>query len=273
MIITTLQKKYEIDDLASISKKLAHEFIIALTDEIKELQKNENARKIYVKDGILQNKTSQKFYYLFHTEFTTQKIPEDTPCEILINKQKLKAHIVKASSNEILLELYQNLGPTIPFATIISNPWFILEKLKEKLSNLESYPHLNFDKALKLFNIIPANTEKISYPIDPTTLQNSTLNQNQKDALIKALSQEITFIWGPPGTGKTKTIAEIMKEILKNNKTILLAAHTNTAIDEALLKLINIFPDKKFINNHQIIRYGTPVLNNHILKSVETCPT
>ena len=268
MIITALQKKHEIDDLASISKELAHEFIIALTDEIKELQKDENARKIYVKDGMLQNKTSQKFYYLFHTEFTTQKIPEDTPCEILISKQKYKAHIIKTSPNEILLELYQNLGPTIPFATIITNPWFILEKLKEKLSNLESFPHLNFDKALKLFNIIPANQKEISYHIDPTTLQNSNLNQNQKNALIKALSQEITFIWGPPGTGKTKTIAEIMKEILKNNKTILLTAHTNIAIDEALLKLINILPDKKFIDNHQIIRYGTPVLNNYMLKNI-----
>jgi hypothetical protein len=59
-----------------------------------------------------------------------------------------------------------------------------------------------------------------------------------------------------------------MKEILKNNKTILLAAHTHTAIDEALLKLINILPDKKFIDNHKIIRYGTPVLNNYKLKKI-----
>jgi len=266
-------KEFKINNYKNISasKKLTeliHEFKKALTDEIEELKKDLNGKKIYVKDGKLQNATPYKFNYLFSTEFPTQNIPEDTPCDVLINKEKFKAYIIKVSSNEILLELYKNFGPTIPFATVITNPWFIFEKLKEKFINLEFYSHLNLDKALKLFDFIPANLQPIFYHFDLTTLQNSNLNQNQKEALIKALSQEITFIWGPPGTGKTKTIAEIMKEIIKNNKTILLTAHTNTAIDEALLKLIDILPDKKFIDNHQIIRYGTPVLNDHKLKKI-----
>jgi len=254
-------------DEASLDK-LIFEFKIALTDEIEELKKDSNGKKIYVKDGKLINKNPHKFTYLFHTEFSTQNIPEDSPCDILIKNQKYKAYIIKTTSNEIILELYQDFGHTIPFATIITNPWFIYEKLRENLLNLKSYFHLNLDKALKLFNIIPANLKPIPYPIDPTALQNSNLNQNQKEALTKALSQEITFIWGPPGTGKTKTIAEIMKEIIKTNKTILFTSHTNTAIDEALLKLIEILPDKKFIDKHKIIRYGTPVLNDNEFKKI-----
>lgn len=40
-----------------------------------------------------------------------------------------------------------------------------------------------------------------------------------------------------PGTGKTSTIAEIIKELVKRKKTVLLTSYTHSAVDTILLKL------------------------------------
>lgn len=42
-----------------------------------------------------------------------------------------------------------------------------------------------------------------------------------------------------PGTGKTTTIAHIIRALVKNGKSILLTSYTHTAVDNILLKLKN----------------------------------
>ena len=43
---------------------------------------------------------------------------------------------------------------------------------------------------------------------------------------------DIKLIYGPPGSGKTKRIAEIVKSMVDNGQSVLVAAYTNRAIDE-----------------------------------------
>ena len=47
------------------------------------------------------------------------------------------------------------------------------------------------------------------------------------------------FWWvvGMPGTGKTTTVASLILEIVSRGKTVLLTAHTHSAVDMILLKL------------------------------------
>ncbi|RJX21860.1 MAG: hypothetical protein C4570_02010 [Ammonifex sp.] len=80
----------------------------------------------------------------------------------------------------------------------------------------------------------------------------------QAEALVRSLSQEVTFIWGPPGTGKTKTVAAIMDSFIGAGKVVLLTAHTNAAVDEALLKLADVLSDRNLLEDGKIVRCGTP---------------
>ena len=72
------------------------------------------------------------------------------------------------------------------------------------------------------------------------------LNQSQNEALKKAKESELFLIHGPPGTGKTTTLAEVIKANL--GKKILVAADSNVAIDNLLEK----FKDRK------VVRIGHP---------------
>jgi superfamily I DNA and/or RNA helicase len=63
----------------------------------------------------------------------------------------------------------------------------------------------------------------------------SGLNPSQTHAIEKALSQRVTFLWGPPGTGKTRTMAALAALLVKKRKRVLLSALSNLALDQLLL--------------------------------------
>ncbi|GAA5886249.1 hypothetical protein JCM6882_001581 [Rhodosporidiobolus microsporus] len=64
------------------------------------------------------------------------------------------------------------------------------------------------------------------------------LNSDQKEALEKVLAaQDYALILGMPGTGKTTTIAEVLKALAKTGKSVLLTSYTHSAVDNILLKV------------------------------------
>ncbi|MGE5446365.1 MAG: AAA domain-containing protein, partial [Ignavibacteriales bacterium] len=44
------------------------------------------------------------------------------------------------------------------------------------------------------------------------------LNEDQLKALNSALGRNLTFIWGPPGTGKTRTIGTITEYLYRDKR-------------------------------------------------------
>ena len=75
----------------------------------------------------------------------------------------------------------------------------------------------------------------------PQSLFNDRLNNNQKEAVGVCcnLSSEDLFhlIHGPPGTGKTTVITEIVSILHKKGQRVLVTSHTNVAVDNVLEKL------------------------------------
>ncbi|KAK3826399.1 MAG: DNA replication factor Dna2-domain-containing protein [Linnemannia gamsii] len=75
-------------------------------------------------------------------------------------------------------------------------------------------------------------------PVDDYHCNNLSLNDNQKSAIDTVLSAtDYALILGMPGTGKTTTIAEIIHELVKRGKSVLLTSYTHSAVDNVLLKL------------------------------------
>ncbi|MGC4023686.1 MAG: AAA domain-containing protein [Cyclobacteriaceae bacterium] len=79
-------------------------------------------------------------------------------------------------------------------------------------------------------NRLPVKGER-----QPTT---SILNESQNNAINKIISAtDIAFIHGPPGTGKTTTIVEAIKQTIKNENQVLVCAPSNAAVDLLVEKL------------------------------------
>ena len=88
-------------------------------------------------------------------------------------------------------------------------------------------------------------------------------NLSQMQAVSNALSNKISVIEGPPGTGKTQTILNILANAIIQNKTVAVVSNNNSATDNVFEKLqINGFDfiaaplgksdnKKEFINSKQ----------------------
>nr|XP_031860000.1 uncharacterized protein CI109_004607 [Kwoniella shandongensis]KAA5527072.1 hypothetical protein CI109_004607 [Kwoniella shandongensis] len=67
-----------------------------------------------------------------------------------------------------------------------------------------------------------------------------SLNEDQRRAMENVMmARDYSLILGMPGTGKTTTIAEIIKLLVAKGKSVLLTSYTHSAVDTILMKLVN----------------------------------
>ena len=63
------------------------------------------------------------------------------------------------------------------------------------------------------------------------------INESQLTAVKQAFASQISIIEGPPGTGKTQTILNIVANILINNRTVAILSNNNSAVENVYEKL------------------------------------
>ena len=70
------------------------------------------------------------------------------------------------------------------------------------------------------------------------SVSQANLNVDQKCAIEKVMSaKDYALVLGMPGTGKTTTIAHIIRALVAQGKSVLLTSYTHTAVDNILLKI------------------------------------
>jgi len=61
------------------------------------------------------------------------------------------------------------------------------------------------------------------------------LNESQQTAVNFAISaRDIAIIHGPPGTGKTTTLVELIRQVVLRGERVLVVAPSNIAVDNLL---------------------------------------
>ncbi|WP_010588371.1 AAA domain-containing protein [Schlesneria paludicola] len=77
------------------------------------------------------------------------------------------------------------------------------------------------------------------------------LDESQQAAVSHALSaQHLAVIHGPPGTGKTTTVVELIRQAVRRGEKVLACAASNLAVDNLLERLV--------IARERVIRIGHP---------------
>jgi DNA replication ATP-dependent helicase Dna2 len=109
-------------------------------------------------------------------------------------------------------------------------------------------------------NTIESNSEQIMF-------HDRRITEVQSQALavkraLKSCSGEGFFlIHGPPGTGKTTVITEIVRQLVGKDQKVLITSHTNVAVDNVLE---NLFP---YLAS-RMVRLGTKIKVTNSLKAL-----
>jgi superfamily I DNA and/or RNA helicase len=68
---------------------------------------------------------------------------------------------------------------------------------------------------------------------------NRNLDESQRVAVVKALaSQDVVLVHGPPGTGKTMTLVEYIRQEVARGSRVLACAGSNVAVDNIVEGLV-----------------------------------
>lgn len=92
-----------------------------------------------------------------------------------------------------------------------------------------------------------------------TLLPEKKLNPAQREAFQRALTiPDLLLVWGPPGTGKSRTITEIARQYSKQGRRVLITSGTHKAVDNVLEQFLT---DERLM----VVRFGH---EDRILESV-----
>ena len=227
--------------------------LLALEANIEYLRQ-EGSGQLRVKNGQLLNSVGDVYIYEFTLEFF-QNVEPDTDVEVRVRSESANGRVVAINDKSIQVELDKNIGATIPEARLIISSYHLLELLYEKLKKIDSGELKFTDLAEKVFRLKPASIASSDYQI-PSSSISELPNPYQESAIKLALGSEVSFIWGPPGTGKTKTIARLIEGFLSKNLSVLLISHTNVATDGALLDVVKHLRDSDDYRDGKFLREG-----------------
>lgn len=234
---------------------IINEFIDALEIEIDALKKGKGGNIVTVYNGELIRQTLDLYIYQFTLENFLIAL-DDTPANIEVNGNKYDCNIISVTGQQVQISIEQKLAQRIPVAKITTNTWYLLDLLKKKYeTNLNTQSR--FENSNKLFQDQNSKIDGGNCSPSFTLNGNSPPDKYQLQAIKSSINDFISIIWGPPGTGKTQTIAKAIESHLNLGRKVLLLSHSNNAVDQALLKIAGQMKES-YYKEGQLVRLGNP---------------
>lgn len=242
-----------------------HQFNMALDDEIAAV-KSTGGSKAYIADGLYLGKNGDYYLYSFSADSELHFIDE-TAIELECSKKRIEGIIISIEGFNVILGLTEYAGDAVRSAVLYSNPSYLLECLKKRFSELSPETR-NTKLTLSLLSStlseplrpLSENTESILASLDSEPGMLGNYNSYQLQAVRHVLEHRISFIWGPPGTGKTRTLALTAAALLKAGEKVLIVAHSNVAVDVAMMNVASLLHDSEIYKKGRLVRFGVSYL-------------
>jgi nucleoside-triphosphatase THEP1 len=225
----------------------------AISANINYLRNNGNSQ-VRIKNGKFTSVADEQYLYEFELDYL-QDLEPSSEIEVKIGQKSNSGKVVAIKNNIVTLAIDAHLGETVASATLIISSYYLLEKLNEHLQNIHDDNAKHTALGQKVFGLQSSQLSS-----DETYKSNPLLkiDKYQEIAIKSALGSEVTYIWGPPGTGKSETISNLLENLLERKLSVLLIAHTNAATDSVLEKIVELMEKQKnrIYEDGKILRVG-----------------
>jgi superfamily I DNA and/or RNA helicase len=217
-------------------------------------KKGAGAKKIMLENGARIKVDGHNVGYQFPYDGDADLF-EGAKVQATIGSSHTDGQIAAVYGKKIILGLLDDFGPLISRCLLMVDNTAMIEALRSRLEKLGNKEVLDFNERLANAVIFNEGNEELPGILPESQVRG--LNAKQRETALKITTNEVFYIWGPPGTGKTKTLGAVNETLFDDKKKVLLCSNTNQAVDQVLLKLC-----KKFGVSHialeegQIIRIG-----------------
>jgi AAA domain len=223
------------------TKTYIKEWQQALQQEIQHLKKFGGSRYIVTNGRLLSNDGPYSYY--FDTAIPL-RIPVGSAIKVEWGKMKSSGKVLSSEGRGIILALEQSFGDLIPDAYLLHDPWELLEQLIQRLDEIKK----SKPKRLRVKHLMNPPLET-KHPIEK-------IKSNVHELVLRSKYNQVTFVWGPPGTGKTYTLARTAANKYFQQKKVLILSHSNQAVDVLMSELTDFIKRKQRFSEGDVLRYG-----------------
>lgn len=235
---TNTQPAYTSSDIQEYSDALKKEILFL---------KQGKGKKYKIVNGVKLNKSDKGIYtYSFEME-TELHLPDDAPV-VVETAGGLRAigSVLACEDFQMILLLDKDITEKVSSAHLMVEPWKLLEALDKRMVSLN--PNVN-KLAIRIMEEGPdlsTDTDIAMVPKGQSAVEN------------KLETDDIVTVWGPPGTGKTYTMAKIAKKYIAQNKSVLIVSHSNVSVDGVIKQVVKMLDAdmQSYLENGKILRFG-----------------
>ena len=232
-------KSVQIKPFASVAD-FCQAYRMALSAEISFIRMT-GGKHILLQEGKRIGRDNGQFVYLLESE-DELNYPEGTPVTIWKGQSQISGKILNCEAFSVYLISELDLGAEVEMLNISAEACYLLQSVSERLMDLSLEPSEIAQ------DLICNGLKEIDY-------RNSDIAKGQETAVRMSLEQPITFVWGPPGTGKTQTLAKIAWVHIDKGERVLMLSYSNVSVDGAILRVTSL---KNDVFPGQLVRYGFP---------------
>ena len=213
---------------------LAKDLSAILEIHVDELKQLAAGSVITVRGGERASQTGGQYIYVFSL-IDDVRLKDDTPVQVIVSGKPVGGTVVSVSPSKLKIAVDEDLGEYVEQAQIRTDQSFLMAKLKEAIDRVTKGEQ-TFSREMAE-KVLGRKMPSVGIGEPRGDLSAYELNQDQSTALRKSLGTDVLYLWGPPGTGKTYALAEVILEHYSRGEKILLASNTNLAVDLLLRKV------------------------------------
>ena len=249
------------DDGDYTTDSLVRDTIKAIDKEIIEQQDPQNLESFKGSDLTLIRQQGNSYIYqvrLTMNDGQEPNIHESIPFVLKVYDKEVTCEAVDFDFiTGVLFFTTNRRVNNASYCKVLLDSTFILDGLKKRLEDLkerginEGLPFAKFlFEETDIINEVPHKSVPLSWY--------EHLDKSQKKAFLAALDHDFSLIWGPPGTGKSFTLASIIYALYKlGEERTVVCCLSNVAVDQLLCKLLDILdPEGVDIKPGNIYRAG-----------------
>ncbi|WP_066048273.1 DEAD/DEAH box helicase [Robertmurraya korlensis] len=189
----------------------------------------------------------EPYIYYFNTASTTTSIPIGSKVTLWWGERKIAGRVLSSEGKSIMVEVEQYMGAVLSELMLQYDPWELLDELINRLQEIRSSKK---------------KRARIHKMMDPSMLSRHPLEKiksNVHELVLRSKYNPITFVWGPPGTGKTYTLARVVANKYLKGKKVLVLSQSNQAVDVLMLEILRFVSKQNKLQVGELLRYGSQV--------------